>query len=170
MPGKDWIDWDEIRKAVGILLVLEVLHIEVHENARKPGEWRGKCPLPIHPNSMDDSFSTDGSHWRCFGCGDGGDVIELVKLVKGITKKAAAQWLKAEIVNGTPPPPPIAAPAATETPAKGYMAEQDAWIGDALTQRPDETEMQYVVRARKLIKDKLLESYNNGKIAGKLGK
>lgn len=168
MPGKDWIDWDEIKAKVGILVVLEVLHIEVHE--KKPGEWRGKCPLPIHPNSVEDSFSTNGSHWRCFGCGDGGDVIELVKLVKGTTKKAAAQWLKAEFVNDTPPPPPVAAPTATETPSKGFMASQDEWIGDALTQREDETKMQYIVRARKLIKDKLLDSYNHGKIAGKVGK
>ncbi len=45
---------------------------------QRPGAIR--CPLPGH-NDSKPSFGTydNGRKWKCFGCGRGGDVIDLIK-------------------------------------------------------------------------------------------
>ena len=40
------------------------------------------------------SFNTRKNYWKCFGCGKGGDNIQLVIEVKNITFKQAVEWFR----------------------------------------------------------------------------
>src|SRR5215211_2798923 len=42
--------------------------------------WRARCPLPDHPDKSP-SFVVylDTNSWHCFGCGRGGDVVDLAR-------------------------------------------------------------------------------------------
>jgi hypothetical protein len=47
---------------------------------RKIGEkWVGRCPLPDHEDRTP-SFTVYPGRWHCYGCGRGGDVVDLARL------------------------------------------------------------------------------------------
>lgn len=50
---------------------------------------------------------------------------------------------------------------------RSYMQDVDLWLTTAVfTAQPEETQEQWLLRAKRQIKDKLLESYRNGQAAG----
>lgn len=54
-----------------------------------------KCRCPVHNEKTPSFFVTPSKRmFKCFGCGTSGDVIDLVAVVKNISRKEAIQWLK----------------------------------------------------------------------------
>jgi hypothetical protein len=51
------------------------------------GRWTARCPLPDHDDATP-SFSVyeDSDSWYCFGCGRGGDLIQLTGLMFGLDR------------------------------------------------------------------------------------
>lgn len=51
------------------------------------GRWKARCPLPDHDDATP-SFIVyeDSDSWYCFGCGRGGDVIQLTGLLFGLDR------------------------------------------------------------------------------------
>jgi hypothetical protein len=49
------------------------------------------CPLPDHEDRTP-SFQVLSSHWRCFGCGRGGSVIDLAAALYGGVPRGARFW------------------------------------------------------------------------------
>jgi DNA primase len=58
---------------------------------RRGAEWVGRCPLPKH-NEKTPSFTVNPEKdvFWCFGCLQGGDVIELARLAWGYSKSEVA--------------------------------------------------------------------------------
>ncbi|HEV8045746.1 MAG TPA: CHC2 zinc finger domain-containing protein [Rubrobacter sp.] len=58
---------------------------------RRGAEWVGRCPLPRHEEKAP-SFTTNPEKdvWWCFGCLQGGDVIELARHAWGYSKSEVA--------------------------------------------------------------------------------
>ena len=62
---------------------------------------KGKCPL--HNEQNGEAFVVEGDHWRCFGkCDRGGDVIDFVEAMDGLTRQEALEALGAEKVDYQP--------------------------------------------------------------------
>lgn len=92
------ISFDLIRRS---LLVSEVLFQVGWCSKRRPaGNWRGPCPLRQgHTVGQDEfSLSADRQHWYCHKCRKGGDVIDLVAVMDGLTILQAARKI-AEIYH-----------------------------------------------------------------------
>jgi hypothetical protein len=49
------------------------------------------CPLPDHDDRRP-SFQVLSSHWRCFGCGRGGSVIDFAAALYGIEPRGPGYW------------------------------------------------------------------------------
>ena len=54
----------------------------------------GKALCFAH-NEKTPSLSFKGTHWHCFGCGAGGDVVDMVATIQGISALDAAKQLDA---------------------------------------------------------------------------
>jgi DNA primase len=72
-------------KTIPVLDVAKALGIEVQNS-------KAEC-FGGHDTKPSLHFWIDKNSWFCFGCGLGGDCIELVKRVKGIGFSEAARWL-----------------------------------------------------------------------------
>ena len=77
----------EIKNAVDIKTVAEHYGIKIKHN---------KALCPFHPDKDTPSLSFKNESYHCFGCGVGGDVINLVARLHGTRQKEAAQ-----IINDT---------------------------------------------------------------------
>lgn len=56
--------------------------------------YRGKCPLPLHNGNNETSFNIHGKQeFHCFACGRGGNVIQFVAEMEGITYHEAVEKL-----------------------------------------------------------------------------
>lgn len=58
------------------------------EPSNRTGRVKYKCPLPSHPGDNTPSFyiteRPDGSQlFKCFGCGQGGNIITIIRLMEG---------------------------------------------------------------------------------------
>ena len=62
---KDWVSFEEVKKAVSIDMVL--LHYDIPLKQKNATSWRGKCPLPTHTGDSENSFSvnTEKNAWAC---------------------------------------------------------------------------------------------------------
>ena len=71
-------------------------------------EWVARCPLPDHPDkSPSFSANRDKNLWHCFGCGQGGDVVNLAALYWGHERMdEAAAYVLLEFGHDIPPRPP----------------------------------------------------------------
>jgi hypothetical protein len=86
------IDTDALKANIDILDVLNWLGLD------QPSPWhrtpRIRCPLGCDPTkrpALAIYEATDS--WYCFRCNVGGDVIDLVQAVKGLSFLDAAQWV-----------------------------------------------------------------------------
>lgn len=83
--------WDtqEIRDRVSIASALSMLDAPVGSRGRTA------CPIPgcsSTKKNRPDEFSYTAFAWKCFRCGGGGDVIELVRRVTGCGFLDALEW------------------------------------------------------------------------------
>lgn len=63
---------------------------------------RGRCACPIH-HGKDKNFSVKGDNFKCFVCGESGDVIELWQKINGVSFRQAISELAATFgISGTP--------------------------------------------------------------------
>lgn len=78
---------------------------QITEESRKGGRNHYICPLPScgsgkgknHSGAF--SITEDGTGWKCFSCGKGGDIFKLIELYEGITD-FKSQVKRAEEVTG----------------------------------------------------------------------
>jgi len=107
------LDWEAIKARVSLLETAQA-YVELRRRGR---EWVGPCPIC---RAGDDRFwiRADGQGWGCRVCDTGGDVINLVAKVEGITNGQAAQQL-----TGTS----TVTPRAKITPAKAQEKAVHAW-------------------------------------------
>lgn len=47
----------------------------------------------LHAGDENPSLQVYADGWKCFGCGEYGDAVDLVARYRGISKGAAAQWI-----------------------------------------------------------------------------
>src|SRR6266571_1520267 len=98
----DWVNFDEIKKAVPLQMVIERYGIQLRRVS--PNTLRGTCPLPTH-NSKDskESFIAtldkgSGGAWSCHskscaaarGGKKGGNVLDLVAAMENCSVRDAA--------------------------------------------------------------------------------
>lgn len=91
LPFRDLPSFDEIKARVSIEHVLAARGIHLR---RRGNRLVGPCP--VHQGDNPTAFSVDRARglWYCFsGCRRGGDVIELVRLLDGVTHREAASRL-----------------------------------------------------------------------------
>lgn len=167
---KNWVDYREVKDRVRIADVVAALGVTLEKG-------RGKCPLPNHKGNSTDTFSVtvEKNVWKCFGCGWGGNVLELQSLAKGIAIREAALELRDAFMAPEPEAilevrahaSAVRVPEAEPVAEKGFLKAADEWIDLALTQGDDETRSDWLKRAKHAIKSKLLESYKNGQAAKK---
>lgn len=70
----------------------------------------------LHAGDKNPSLQVYANGWKCFGCGEHGDAVDLVARYRGISKGAAAQW----IADTMGIPQPIAAPTPKKNSSSDY--------------------------------------------------
>jgi hypothetical protein len=103
--------------------------IELHRNG-SPDRLVGLCPLHTEKTPSFTVFSDN--HFKCFGCGEHGDVTDLEQLLGGGTRAEAAERLGAEQTPG-----PVRTPVKPE-PEKIHQLtkdERDLMVGASVTLR-----------------------------------
>lgn len=98
------IDIEHVKTRTDIVRVAEG-----YTSLRKSGRhWIGKCPIPGHHDSTPSFVVYEESQsWHCYGCGEGGDVINLVMLAEGLQFRRAVEVLGGDVEHKplTPRPP-----------------------------------------------------------------
>ena len=94
-----WIDFKKLRAQLDNAQVLADYGVVlVGEGAQR----RAKCPLPQHDkdDGRQKPFSIKLSHgiWRCFSCGQQGNMIDFTALMEGLDPEAAADIRKAALM------------------------------------------------------------------------
>jgi DNA primase len=85
------IDFAEIKARVTELQVADMLGLTLKKSG---ATWRGQCPICKNKNQRALAI-TPGKGWYCHGdCKAGGDVLELVARVDGVTPREAAIRIK----------------------------------------------------------------------------
>lgn len=85
------IDTDSL-KAIDIAAVLDWLGLDQPSNLQRTPKIR--CPLPNHVERTPSCVIYPATNsWYCFGCSHGGDTIDLVQGVTGLTFTEAVRWL-----------------------------------------------------------------------------
>ncbi len=83
-----WIRFIEQLKNIPILSVCQLLNIHV---------YRGNKIHCISPNHPDENpslrINIAKNYWKCFSCGECGDVITFVMVATGLEFKDSCQWL-----------------------------------------------------------------------------
>ena len=67
------------------------LYVEALTGEVVPASGWLSCPLPDHEDRTP-SFQVLASHWRCFGCGRGGSVIDFAAAWYGIAPRGRGYW------------------------------------------------------------------------------
>jgi hypothetical protein len=73
------------------------LYVEALTGEAVPANGWLRCPLPDHEDATP-SFQVLQSHWRCFGCGRGGGVIDLAAALYGIEPRGAGYWRLRDLI------------------------------------------------------------------------
>ena len=89
MSQRPYVSFQEIKEKISLPDCFEPLGISPDHFKRKGGKLSGVCPIPSHPHGPcpnPQQWKADNKKgtwmWNCFGCENGGDVIELVKRVE----------------------------------------------------------------------------------------
>jgi hypothetical protein len=91
------IDFAEIKGRVTELQVADMLGLTLKKSGNT---WRGHCPICKNNNQRALAI-TPGKGWYCHGdCKSGGDVLELVARVEGVTPRQAAVLIKERFMPG----------------------------------------------------------------------
>lgn len=86
------LEKDELKKRTDLVSLFRSFGVEL---TKKGGSYMGRCPF--HDDKTP-SLSVDPVKglYHCFGCGEGGDAIELVKKMKSLSFREAVAYLKTE--------------------------------------------------------------------------
>ena len=86
-----------IREKASFIKLLDHFGIEYFPASSGSFDHKMKCPLPIHDGGSEKTascfFSEKTNSFCCFGCNSGHDIIDFVKLYKGIPFGEALKWL-----------------------------------------------------------------------------
>lgn len=83
----------------------------------------------LHAGDKNPSLQVYTDGWKCFGCGEYGDAVDLVARYRGISKGAAAQW----IADTMGIPQPIApTPKKSSSPDRGKFEREHIYPGGQL--------------------------------------
>jgi DNA primase len=105
----DWIDFKELRKQLAFEDVLRHYGVELKLTGE---QHHGFCPLPNHKgNRKSPSFSANVERgvWQCFGCGEGGNLLDFAVLMEhgnpknGEDVRRVASILKERFLDGSKP-------------------------------------------------------------------
>lgn len=89
-----WIDYRELRQQLEIEAVLTWMGWRA--NTRRAPYLRGSCPFCGEPEQIDARnfvVHTSRHIFKCFRCGEGGDILDLWKAYRGASLNAAANEL-----------------------------------------------------------------------------
>jgi hypothetical protein len=67
------------------------VYVEAMAGEVVPASGWISCPLPDHDDHTP-SFQVLDSHWRCFGCGRGGGIIDLGAALYGVEPRGESYW------------------------------------------------------------------------------
>ncbi len=86
--GKDWIDFNLIKSSVSMEML--IIHFGLCATDRKGEEVRLKCPF--HNGKSDNSMAINLARdmFYCFGCKQGGNVIDFVSKYEDCSLREAA--------------------------------------------------------------------------------
>lgn len=82
-------DGNSICQRVKITDYLQSRGVELIKSGKR---FKCRCPLPEHPDDNTPSFwigdfPDGGQYFKCFGCGEGGNLFSLIRLVEGKSNK-----------------------------------------------------------------------------------
>ncbi len=91
------IDWEALRSLDIAIVATRLLGPSQGRKGESPGRLWWHCPLHDDRNP---SFTVNPGtrYWKCFGCGQHGDAIDLVAKVEGMPKIEAARFLLGDTV------------------------------------------------------------------------
>ena len=103
LDATQYHDSDQLKTDLSILFVLEA-NGHVYEQA-EGGKYAARCPFHEDSAPSFDVFGENLERWGCYPCGDGGDVLDLVKRLYAIerfveVKDKAAELLRAQTASG----------------------------------------------------------------------
>ena len=81
MPKIPELDIKLIKQTIDLVTLCRSRGIKLKKIGKN---YQGRCPFH-EEESASFTVNPDKNLWNCFGCGKGGDVIELVKLLDGCT-------------------------------------------------------------------------------------
>ena len=91
------LEKEDLKKKTDLVALFEEFGVKLE---KKGSSFMGLCPWHDDKNPSLSVDKTKGVY-HCFGCGESGDAIELVKKMKGLGFREAVAYLKGE---HTPPP------------------------------------------------------------------
>ena len=94
MPAKGWVDYKALKAAVSIPEVLD--HYGLLEKLSERGDALvGSCPIHKGENKTSFRVSLAKNVFHCFSCDAGGNVLDLVAALEGVSLRDAALSLQA---------------------------------------------------------------------------
>lgn len=87
----------EIKESLDLVAIVEAAGVDLK---RSGSRHIGLCPF--HPDEAPSFFVFDDNRFKCFGCGEHGDVIDFVKKYHGVDFKGALRILGIEQGPVTP--------------------------------------------------------------------
>jgi DNA primase len=136
------VNFQEAKQAADVVAILNDLGLAVKIRG---DEVRSDCPLCKKTKCF--SANLVRKIWKCFACGQGGDVLKLVSLTKDVSVKQAA----AGLIGSSNPP----------AKSGGYMREAGQRWDARVELRPGEDASAWKKRLKKFFLDEVLASYRN---------
>ena len=95
-------EWSDIADAIRNAVTMEDV---LHAYAPSTSIRNRRCPCPFH-NGKDYNFSFTRTGYKCFVCGESGDVISFVGGIRGLSRTDAMKQINADFrlnlpINGT---------------------------------------------------------------------
>lgn len=117
------VSFAEVKRAVPLEAILE--HYGLSEGLTHKGQnLVGSCPFCNGKSTRQFQVNPVKNAWYCFGCKQGGNVLDFVAKREGMSVRAAAVTLNSWFALGLAEEAPRADPAAA--PAKAEQAEKEA--------------------------------------------
>lgn len=88
--------------------------IESYGGTRKGAGKAYRCVLPTHADSTPSLHVFARATWKCFGCGAGGDYLDLVEAVENLNKREAIERLRNKLGGYVTASRAITRPAKTQ--------------------------------------------------------